>query len=273
MNATSKLLLIAATLGSLGLSACSGSTASADRNDDGTIVSDGTVDAFSVHVGDCYNDDRSLVDSAGSAEVSSVGAVPCDAPHDNEIFALVVASSSSGAFPGDELIFSDNVGACEAGFARYVGIEYSESFLGMGPLLVPSAQTWATGDREVVCGVFTIDGAKLTGSVKGAGDSVRAAAGSTAESTVRPSTTSSGAEPGSEPGSDPSADVAAFCARVDELADQYALLLNDPASGDVTALVAQSQVLTASATAVLTAHPDQAAAVSACLDKLTAAVG
>jgi len=260
MNTTSRLLLIAASLGGLSLSACSGSEASADRNDDGTIVSDGTVGAFSLHVGDCYNDDQSL---GADAEVSSVGAVPCDAPHDNEIFALVTAGPVTGPYPGDDAIYDDNVGACETAFARYVGIDYADSFLGMGPLLVPSPQTWATGDREIVCGLFNIDGAKLTESVKGAGDSVGIDGLPTAESVVASD---------SAPSTEASADVVAFCAQVDALADDYVTVLADPASGDISALVAQSQALTTAASELLTAHPEESAAVTACLETLNAAL-
>lgn len=261
MNTASKLLLVAASLGGLTLSACSGTEASADRNDDGTIVSDGTVDAFSLHVGDCYDDDSALADGT---EVSSVSAVPCDSPHDNEIFALVIAGPVTGPYPGDDAIYDDNVGACEDAFARYVGIEYAESYLGMGPLLVPSPQTWATGDREIVCGLFDIGGAKLTESVRGAGDSVRIDGLPTPE-TSAPSDTVVPIGEGAD-------DVDAFCADVDAFAEEYAAVLADPASGDITALVALSQALTASATEILTAHPESSAAVTACLETLKAAL-
>lgn len=280
MNATSKLLLIVVSAGALSLSACSSNAPSAERDDSGEIVADGEVDAFSLHVGDCYNDDQSL---AEDADVSSVGAVPCNSPHDNEIFALVTAHSATGAYPGDDAIFVDNVDACEQHFARYVGIEYSASVLGMGPLLVPSPETWLVGDREVVCAAFNGDRTKLTESVKDAGDSVRAdgiaadgspvdespadgspADGSPADDTTTADTTT--------PSVATSGDVAAFCDEADAFADEYAAVLADPASGDINALVARSQALTVRATEIIAAQPAESAAVTACLEKMTAAI-
>ena len=261
MNATNKILLIAASLGGLALSACSGSEASADRNDDGTIVADGTVDAFSLQVGDCFDDDPSL---AEDDLIASVGAVPCDTPHDNEVFALVTAGPVTGPYPGDDAIFDDNIAACENAFARYVGIDYVDSFLGMGPLLVPSPETWATGDREIVCGLYNADGTKLTESMKDAGERVRLEGGAAPEPTVTASD--------SGPVGDADAEVAAFCADVDALAEEYTAVLADPSSGDAAALVARSQELTTSASDLLTAHPDAAATVTACIETLNAAL-
>ena len=61
----------------------------AERDETGTIVSEGTLDVFSLKANDCYNH-KELVEMTDeeSGEISSVEAIPCSMPHDGEIYAL-----------------------------------------------------------------------------------------------------------------------------------------------------------------------------------------
>ncbi|WP_411699520.1 septum formation family protein [Conyzicola sp.] len=54
---------------------------------------------------------------------------------------------------------------CYDQFATFVGLDYESSALDYFPIL-PTADTWSTGDREVICSVF--DTVQTTGTLAGA---------------------------------------------------------------------------------------------------------
>jgi phosphoribosylaminoimidazole (AIR) synthetase len=57
---------------------------------------------------------------------------------------------------------------CTPGFETYTGLDYlAAEHLDYGAF-VPVAAGWAEGDREVACYLVRVDGAKLTGSLRGA---------------------------------------------------------------------------------------------------------
>lgn len=132
----------------------------ADRDDSGAIVAEGSVDAFQMRVGDCFDDGSTFSDS----EVSDVPGVPCSKPHDNEVYAVFDVNASS--FPGDRIAEMAHDG-CVQRFEAFVGRDYDSSSLDVATLY-PSAESWSRqNDREVVCAVYDMDANKLTGSVKG----------------------------------------------------------------------------------------------------------
>jgi len=158
-----KNLLVYALLG-LGVVAYNVST-QADRDATGAIVEEGSVDAFQLRIGDCFDDTGSISSSAGG-EVSSLPAVPCSAPHDNEVFA--VFDLSVDEFPEGEAMSQMAFDACQARFASFVGISYEESVLDI-LTLYPTRESWELqGDREVVCALFEMNAKKLTGTSKNA---------------------------------------------------------------------------------------------------------
>ena len=67
-------------------------------------------------------------------------------------------------------------------------------------------------------------------------------------------------------------DVVAFCEKADELAAEFKKVMADPTSGDVTALTTTAGELTAQATTLSSASPADAEAISACLQKMSAAM-
>ena len=154
-----KNLLVYALIG-LGVVAYNVST-QADRDETGAIVAEGSVDAFQLRVGDCFDDTGSITSAAGG-EVSSLPAVPCSAPHDNEVFAVFDLSVSD--FPEGDAMSQMAFDACQARFASFVGLDYEESTLDI-LTLYPTRESWELqGDREVVCAVFEMNAKKLTGS-------------------------------------------------------------------------------------------------------------
>ena len=139
----------------VGMSACM-----ADRDDTGAIVAEGSVDAFNMRVGDCFDDGSTFDDS----EVNSVAGIPCAQPHDNEVYALFDVTQTS--FPGEAIAEIAHEG-CLARFEGFVGKDYDSSQLDIATLY-PSRESWQQqNDREVVCVVYDMDANKLTGSVKG----------------------------------------------------------------------------------------------------------
>ena len=135
----------------------------ADRDAAGSIVDGGNVDAFTIRLGDCFNDTVALgADESG--EVSSLPGVPCSEPHDNEVYAVFDVSFE--AFPGDDRMADTAFEQCLDRFAGFVGVDYESSMLDI-TALYPSDQSWnVQNDREVVCAVFDMNGEKLTGSAK-----------------------------------------------------------------------------------------------------------
>jgi hypothetical protein len=133
----------------------------ADRDDSGAIVSEGSLDAFKMRVGDCFDDGSAF--TTDSDDVGSVPGVPCSKPHDNEVYAVFDVAVAS--FPGDGIADLAHEG-CLQRFEGFVGKDYESSSLDIASLH-PSRDSWAQNDREVVCAVYDIDAKKLTGSVKG----------------------------------------------------------------------------------------------------------
>jgi hypothetical protein len=132
----------------------------ADRDATGAIVSAGSVGAFEMRVGDCFDDGSSFDD----ASVDSVPGVPCANPHDNEVYAVFDVTAAS--FPGDAMAEMAHEG-CLARFEAFVGKDYESSSLDIATLY-PSRESWnGQNDREVVCAVYNMEAEKLTGTVKG----------------------------------------------------------------------------------------------------------
>ena len=138
-----------------------GAATDVDRDDSGAIVGGGTVDAFNVQVGDCFNDTNTFED-----EVSSVPGVPCSDPHDNEAFAVFDVTIED--YLGEDSMYELSYGSCMTHFEAFVGKDYDSSTLEI-TTMYPSAESWQQNDREVVCAVFDMDANQLVGSAAGSG--------------------------------------------------------------------------------------------------------
>ncbi len=132
----------------------------ADRDSSGAIVDAGNIDVFQIRVGDCFDD------GDGSEEISSLPAVPCDQPHDNEAYASFNVSLAS--YPEDDGMYELAFESCRERFESFVGRDYESSSLDIYTLY-PTIDGWVQGDREVVCAVFDMEANKLVGSMKGRG--------------------------------------------------------------------------------------------------------
>lgn len=150
-------IYIAAALGF----AIYGASTNVDRDDSGAIVGSGTVDAFNVRVGDCFDSVDSYDD-----EVSSVPGVPCGEPHDYEAFAVFDVSIDS--YPDGDAMGELAYESCLERFETWVGRDYESSSLEI-TTMYPSTESWQQDDREIVCAVFDMDSNKLVGSSAGRG--------------------------------------------------------------------------------------------------------
>ncbi len=120
-----------------------------------------------LEVGMCFD----LGTSAGGASIGAVPAVDCDEGHDAEVF-YTYDLADVAAYDQDT-VTTEGFAGCLAPFATYVGVDYyapEAKDLGiMG--IYPSVDTWANGDREVICALTPMAiGDTLTGSMKDARD-------------------------------------------------------------------------------------------------------
>lgn len=115
---------------------------------------------FDLEIGQCFDDPDSF------DEVANVAIVDCAEPHDNEVYYLF--DLAGGDFPGDAGLGDSAVDGCLDQFDGYVGVDYASSVLDIR-YLIPTAETWRDGDREVVCILYQLDNGELTGSMRGAG--------------------------------------------------------------------------------------------------------
>ncbi len=109
---------------------------------------------FDIAVGQCIN----LPDGQ---EVTNVETVDCAQPHQAEAYHTF--DVADGEFPGQTAIADQADTNCEAAFEGYVGVSFQDSEL-FFQTLTPTQESWAQGDREVVCLLVTGDGTDLTGS-------------------------------------------------------------------------------------------------------------
>lgn len=114
---------------------------------------------FSLSAGTCFND-------PDGTEVSDVEIVDCTEPHDNEVYATFDIPGSE--FPGQFAVQTDAQEGCIDRFETYVGSDYWVSALDVSSLS-PTSGSWDNGDREVICFLYDLEGAKLNATMKNSG--------------------------------------------------------------------------------------------------------
>lgn len=132
-----------------------------DRDEDGSATSSGTVLTTALRVGDCFNS-KAEVPETEVVMVGTVDLVPCAESHDWEAFHGF--ELEDGRWPGDAEVARLAEGGCVEAFSGFTGQAYEESTLEVY-FFLPVAESWAEGDREVLCNVGT--GTPTTGSLEG----------------------------------------------------------------------------------------------------------
>ncbi len=121
---------------------------------------------FELEPGDCF--------SVGRDDLTAVVVVDCEAPHEYETFALLDhPAGADEPYPGDAQMLEHADSACQPPFESFVGHDYQTSIWFITSL-TPTDQTWADGDREIVCTLNQQDDHRepiaVTGSAEGAGE-------------------------------------------------------------------------------------------------------
>jgi Septum formation len=124
-----------------------------------TTVPGGEADVFTLGVGQCWTDDTN------AEELSSVTVIPCDQPHEYEVYDAF--DLADGDYPGQDSVNQSAQTDCTTRFETFVGIPYSESQYYLS-YLTPTEESWANGDREVLCSIYDQNG-PTTGSLAGVG--------------------------------------------------------------------------------------------------------
>ena len=125
-----------------------------------TAAACGGDSVFSLQEGDCFNDPSSF------DQVSEVDTVDCAEPHDNEVY-LISRYQGGGSYPGAAAMEQAAFTACLGAFEDFVGAPYETSRFDIAALW-PSQESWdEAGDRDIICAVYDLTGAKVTGSIRG----------------------------------------------------------------------------------------------------------
>ena len=120
------------------------------------------VSVFDLEAGDCF--------SADAEQLESVLVVDCAQPHVYEAFHVFDHEAGpDDAYPGDDQIVEYADAQCQPPFEEFVGTDY-ESSIWYITSVTPSSETWAEGDREIVCTLNTEDESEVTGSAEGSAE-------------------------------------------------------------------------------------------------------
>jgi hypothetical protein len=92
--------------------------------------------------------------------------VPCDTPHDGEVFAL--QDHPEGGFPGSDALATFAEETCTAAFGPWTGTPYGDQDLLTVGWLIPTEESWAAGDRLVQCYLRLADGSRAEQSYRDA---------------------------------------------------------------------------------------------------------
>ncbi len=127
-----------------------------ERNEDGTVTETVEASVLELRDGDCFTDD-------GDTEVTLM---PCDKPHEFEVFAST--TMPDGEYPGTEKAEIEADAFCRPAFEKFVGISYSDSELPL-QFFYPQAADWSEADNRTVLCLVTEPGNKpSTGTLKSA---------------------------------------------------------------------------------------------------------
>ena len=139
------------------LTGCSGLFGGgADRDDEtGQVVETASDSVFSVKVGDCLNEPQ-------GTEISDVELVPCDQPHDYEVFAE--HELPEGDFPSDVDTLAQDY--CLPEFEKFIGQAYDTSSIEL-TWFSPTQTGWDQQDDRLIQCIVTDPAGQTTGSLEG----------------------------------------------------------------------------------------------------------
>lgn len=143
---------------SLALAGCSlFRSGDAHRDKSGRPTESSKADVFKLKVGDCISGKTEGV-------VEDVTVIPCGQKHELEAFAATKMRDAT--YPGADTVSKEAEDFCFGEFTDFIGKSYEESTLEYR-YFQPTALSWRSGDREILCLVGRPEGAQSTGTLRG----------------------------------------------------------------------------------------------------------
>ncbi|MCT1477405.1 septum formation family protein, partial [Microbacterium sp. p3-SID336] len=135
-----------------------GGSGDANRDEEtGQVTESANIDVFSVKLGDCMLE-------TGSGMLTDANVVPCDEPHDNEVFYEI--KMDDGDF-SEDAISAASEGCIGDAFTSFVGVAYQDSALDV-TTLTPSQDSWEQANDRVIQCLIVDPAGQVEGSLKGA---------------------------------------------------------------------------------------------------------
>lgn len=148
----------------LAAGACSGDDTTA-ASTTSTPTADAATRATSLYdleVGDCLN-------GLGTGRDLQVRRRPCGRPHQAEVYGVVTVTGRR--FPGADVLRREAATHCAQRFAAYTGEAAGPGTDLAFAEVVPTAESWAAGDREALCLALALaGGVPLVGSIAAGGE-------------------------------------------------------------------------------------------------------
>jgi len=112
------------------------------RSADGKVTKAGKASLTDIRVGDCLK----LPASIGAGSMHTVRDVPCNEPHNSEVFASVTLTGSS--YPGQTAAEQAALALCQAPGRTYIRTSKVRLTL---LVLVPQRLSWNAGNHDARC--------------------------------------------------------------------------------------------------------------------------
>jgi hypothetical protein len=120
----------------------------------------GQKPTIQLKVGDCFSLDRHV-------SIEQIAAIPCQLPHDIEVFAILSDPSLPGAaYPGLDALHAALRKRCEALYPGYVGVPFDRNAPAQIRTFVPEESYWVLDIRWLGCGLSDPSGRQLVGSLR-----------------------------------------------------------------------------------------------------------
>ena len=107
---------------------------------------------LAIEIGDC-------VQLPEDELIESVEGVPCDVPHDAQVYSAL--DLGGGAFRNESDIGDEALKRCLARWHDAIGTDWEADPVHDFFYLHPTTKSWAFGDREVLCMIVRLDGDPL----------------------------------------------------------------------------------------------------------------
>ena len=120
--------------------------------------------AADLKVGECFDPPTTVGET-----VDDVQHHPCTDAHGGEVFFVGdLAAADDAPYPTDAAIETEAAALCTPAFDAYTGLDFVTDPDWTFGYLSPTTESWADGDRGIICYAARIDGATTTTSIRAA---------------------------------------------------------------------------------------------------------